>query len=100
MPSPKIRTRHPKQTGLSIEAFSYVKASTTRVGVVRFFVYFITLLSGLYRYTIRLAAFCAPGDALSLMVPLDVSFNVLVEKLAPDALSFGKQGVRVRSIRQ
>ena len=75
------------------EWFSFARSSVTRLGVVGFFVYFISLLSNLYRYMIRMAAFYnARADALMLMDPSKIGFDVLVDKLAPDALSFGKQG--------
>jgi photosystem II stability/assembly factor-like uncharacterized protein len=71
---------------------SFARSSVTRIGVVGFVIYFISLLSNIYRYNLRLAAFYhARADALSLMVPSAVAFEVLVNKLAPDGLSFGKQ---------
>jgi hypothetical protein len=70
------------------------RSNLTRVGVVGFIIFFIALLVGLCRYNSRLAAFHdARADALSLGRPDLVSFDTLVDKMSPDAVSYGKQPV-------
>ncbi len=69
-----------------------IRASVTRIGVVGFFVYFIALLTNLYRYVMRLSAFYyARADVLTLKTPHDIDFALLTDKIAPDSLAFGKQ---------
>jgi len=63
----------------------------TRVGVIGFIIYFINLLSNLYRYNLRLAAFYdSRADVLELKRPTDTDFSELITNFSPDHLNFGK----------
>ncbi len=63
----------------------------TRVGVIGFIIYFIGILSNLYRYNLRLAAFYdSRADVLELKNPEDTSFTEMIGNFSPDHLNFGK----------
>ncbi|WP_198009349.1 hypothetical protein [Nitrosomonas sp. Is79A3] len=64
----------------------------TRVGVIGFVIYFISILSNLYRYSMRLAAFYdSRADVLELKQPGETEFTTLIDNFSPDHLNFGRQ---------
>lgn len=64
----------------------------TRIGVIGFVIYFISILFNLYRYSMRLAAFYdSRADVLELKQPADTEFTALIDNFSPDHLNFGKQ---------
>ena len=74
------------------ETRKLLTTNLTRVGVIGFFVYLISLLGNLYRYTMRLAAFCdGRADTLSIGRPETTEFAVLIDKFSPEFVEFSRR---------